>query len=198
MLGGTVRGTRATLRTTTESDLGDHLRWHADPELTQWMAQRPTPVSLEQRKEWLKETAKDHGLVHWELEAAGAHVGYCAVRLMFPPMADAWSLQTLFVAPEARQKGFGGDAVRALHRYLVDYLGLVSGDVWLYRDDAVGRRLFEGLGYLEYAHGHDVFYREGRYWDDWRGLLRAETFRARFPHELEYPEGPSHPTRARA
>ena len=191
MLGGTVRGTGVTLRTTTESDLTDHTRWHADADSTTWLPHRPQPHSLEQRKEWLKETAKDRGLIHWELEADGAHAGYCAARLMWPPMADAWLVDTFFIAPELRRRGLGGDAARALHRYLVDYLGLDFGDVWLYRSDTAGRRLAERLGYVEYGHGRDVFYHHGRYWDDWRGILRAEEFRKRFPSELEYPAGPA-------
>jgi len=197
VLGGTIRGKRATLRTTTEADLSDHLRWHADGEATRWMPRRPDPQSLDQRKEWLKETAKEQGLIHWELEADGAHAGYCAVRLMWPPMADAWAIESLFVATGVRRRGIGGDALRALHRYLVDYLGLAFGDLWLYRDDVAGRRVFASLGYAEYAHGHDVFYRDGRYWDDWRGILRAAEFRERFPDELEYPAGPTSPAARR-
>jgi hypothetical protein len=72
----------------------------------------------------------------------------------------------------------------------VDYLGLEYGDVWLYRDDVAGRRIADRLGYVEYAHGHEVFYREGRYWDDWRGMLRADDFRRRFPDEVEYRDVP--------
>ncbi len=200
-----MRGARAHLRTTTESDLADHLTWHADPELTKWMPDRPHPQTLEQRKEWLKEAAEDRGLVHWEIAEGSAiaprvagsdlaeprsaerHVGYCAVRLRWPPTAEGWGINSLFLAPGARGRGLGMDAARALHRYLVDYLDLKFGDVWLYRDDAA-RRLFVALGYVEYSHGHDVFYREGRWWDDWRGVLRGDDFRTRFPREIEYPE----------
>ena len=188
MLGGTVRGTRVQLRTTTVADLDDHLRWHADPEATKWMPDRPRPTSLDQRKEWLKETAKDRGLIHWEIGSGDAHVGYCAAGLLFPPMAQAWWIGPVFLAPGHRGHGLGSEAMRALHRYLVDYLDLKFGDLWLYRDDVAGRRLFESLGYAEYSHGHDVFYREGRYWDDWRGILRAEEFRTTFPDEVEYRE----------
>lgn len=196
MLGGIVRGKGVVLRTTNEADLADHLAWHADFDATAWMPRRPWPQSLEQRKEWLAQTAKDRAIVHWELEADGAHAGYCGARLMWPPMSESWSIETFFVAPALRRNGIAAAASRALHRYLVDYLGLDYGDVWLYRDDAVARRVVEALGYVEYAHGHDVFYRGGRYWDDWRGILRADEFRRRFPDELEYPEGP--PARRRA
>jgi RimJ/RimL family protein N-acetyltransferase len=190
MLGGTVRGKRVTLRTTIESDLADHNRWHADPESTKWLPRRPVPQSIDQRKDWLKETAKDHGLIHWELEADGTHAGYCAARLLWPPTADAWWVDSFFITPDLRRRGLGIDAARALHRYLVDYLGLAFGDAWLHRDDSAGRRIAESLGYVEYAHGRDVFYHDGRYWDDWRGILKAEDFRKRFPDELEYPTVP--------
>jgi RimJ/RimL family protein N-acetyltransferase len=98
-----------------------------------------------------------------------------------------------FLEPQARGQGLGREAARALHRYLVDYLGLEFGDVWLYRDDSAGRGLFAALGYTEYSHGHEVFYREGRWWDDWRATLRAEDFRSRFPEEIEYAEAEREP-----
>jgi L-amino acid N-acyltransferase YncA len=193
MLGGVVRGRRATLRVTTETDLADHVAWHADFETTKWLPRRPWPHSLEQRGEWLKETAKDRTLIHWELEASGAHVGYCAARLEWAPMSESWSVDSLFLAPAARELELGEDVMAALHRYLVDYLGLAYGEMWLYRDDPFGRRLAESVGYTEFAHGRDVFYREGRYWDDWRGLLRADVFRERFPAGVEYPAGAAAP-----
>lgn len=188
MLGGTVRGKRTTLRTTTEADLADHLRWHADASLTEWMTRRPRPQTLDQRKEWLKETAKDSGTVHWEINEGEAHVGYCAATFVWPPLARGWWINDLFLEPGAQARGLAVDAARALHRYLIDYLDLEQGDVWLYRDDAGARAVFEALGYREYAHGHDVFYRSGRWWDDWRGCLTADEFRTRFPDEVEYPE----------
>ncbi len=183
-----MRGARTRLRTTTEADLADHLRWHADPELVKWLPHRPRPQSLDQRREWLKEAAKDRSLVHWEIARDDKHLGYCAVRLIWPPMAEGWRIESLFLAPGARRQGFGRDAARSLHRYVVDFLGLRHGEAWLYRDDVAGRRVFEALGYTEFAHGRDVFYREGRWWDDWRGHLTAAEFRTRFPQEVEYPE----------
>ena len=177
-----------TLRTTTESDLLDHLRWHADLSATAWIPERPRPQSLDQRKEWLKEVAKDQGQIHFEITEGEAHVGYCSFGLLWPPTASSWTVRTLFVAPQARGRGIGRDAALALHRFAIDHHGLERGDVWLYRDDAAGRRLCESLGYVEYAHGHDVFYREGRYWDGWRGALEADEFRRRHPNEREYPE----------
>ena len=190
MLGGVVRGKTITLRTTAEADLADHIRWHGEWEATKWLPRRPWPESLEQRREWLKQTSKDRALMHWEVEADGTHLGYADVRLIWPPRVEGWAVEALFLAPEARGRGLGADAAGALHRYLVDYVGLDFGDVRLYRDDAAGRRLFESLGYAEYAHGRDALYRGGRYWADWRGMLRAEEFRRRFPDELEYPSGP--------
>jgi len=186
VLGGTVRGQQVRLRTTTEADLEAHLRWHADPELTKWMTRRPAPQSLDQRKEWLKETAKERDLIHWEIAQDDQHIGYCDARRRW--RADSWAIETFFLAPEARGRGLGGDAGRALHRYLIDHAGLDQAELWLYRDDAGGRRLFEALGYVEYAHGHDAFYRDGRWWDDWRGALAAEEFQRRFPDEIEYPD----------
>ena len=186
-----MRGARVTLRTTTEADLADHLRWHADAALTAWMPERPRPQSLDQRKEWLKETAKDRANTHFEIAEGDAHVGFCSYMYMWPPLARMWTVRTFFLAPEARGRGLGLDAARALHRFLVDYHGLERGDAWLYRDDVAGRGLLAALGYVEYAHGHDVFYREGRYWDDWRGYLDASEFRRRFPEEREYPDATS-------
>lgn len=182
-----MRGERVHLRTTTEADLADHVRWHADGELTKWMPTRPRPQSLQQRKEWLSETAKARHEVHWEIALGERHMGYCRVTFHETPFAEAWRFTHLFVDPEARRQGHGGEAARIAHRYLVTYLGLRDGDVWLYADDAAGRRVFESLGYREVGRGRDAFYHSGRYWDEWFGLLRAADFRARYP-EREYPE----------
>ncbi len=181
-----MRAKRARLRTPTEADLEDHLTWHADPELTKWMARRPVPQSLAQRKEWLAETAKDRDSMHWEIGTDEEHLGYCSARRGW--RWDAWFVYTIFLAPDARGKGYALEAARALHRYLVDHAGMQLGEAWLYRDDVAGRRLCEALGYREYAHGHDVFYREGRWWDDWRAAVQAEDFRRRFPRDVEYPD----------
>ena len=183
-----MRGKRVTLRMTTETDLADHLRWHADPALTAWMPERPRPQSLDQRKEWLTDVGKDEMRTHFEIAEGETHVGYCAFALERPRIAGDWSIATLFLAPAARGRGLGTDAVLALHRFAIDYHGLRRAYAWLYRDDVAGRRLLAALGYVEYAHGHDVFYREGRYWDDWRGYLEVSEFRQRFPDEREYPE----------
>lgn len=187
VLGGIVRGARVHLRTTTEDDLADHIRWHADPETTKWMPERPRPQSPQQRRDWLRETAKGQREIHWEISAGEAHVGYCGVTLHGAPFSEGWAFTHLFIAPDARRNGLGSEAARIAHRYLVTYLGLRVGDVRLYYDDAVGRRIFESLGYREIGHGRDAFYHSGRYWDEWYGLVRAEEFRARHP-EREYPE----------
>lgn len=188
MLGGTVRGPRVHLRTTNEDDLADHLRWHADGELTKWMPHRPHPESLDQRKAWLKKTAADRRSIHWEIALAEAHIGYFAVGFHGAPWSEAWEIRQLFLAPDARGQGYASEAARIAHRYLITYLGLRGGDVWLHADDAAGRRLFEALGYTEVGRGRDAFYHSGRHWDEWFGLLRAEDFRVRFPEEREYPD----------
>lgn len=190
MLGGIVRGPRVNLRTTTEEDLRDHVRWHADGELTKWMPFRPRPESLDQRKEWLKKTASDRRSIHWEIAQGDRHIGYCTVKFHDAPWSEAWEVTHLFLDPALRAQGCGSEAARIAHRYLITYLGLRFGHVWLYYDDAAARALFASLGYREVGHGRKAFYHSGRHWDEWFGLVRAEDFRARFPKEREYPDRP--------
>ncbi len=183
-----MRGQRAHLRTTTEADLADHVRWHADLEATRWLARRPLPDSVDARKKWLEGIAGDRLLFHWEIAAGERHIGYCQTRLSHD--GEWWDLGPFLLAPEARGQGYGRDAAHALHRYLITYLGLRGGSAWLFWDDGPGRRLADWLGYAQIGHGRDAFYRSGRYWDEWWGALGAEDFRARFPDAHEYPEHP--------
>src|SRR5919197_1517749 len=126
MLGGIVRGKGVVLRTTNEADLADHLAWHADFDATAWMPRRPWPQSLEQRKEWLAQTANDRAIVHWELEADGAHAGYCGARLLWPPMSESWSIETFFVAPSPRRRGARVRRVRPWPRRLLPRRALLG------------------------------------------------------------------------
>ncbi len=53
-------------------------------------------------------------------------------------------------------------------------------------DNAGGRRIVERLGYIEYAHGHDVHYRDGAYVDELSFLMERTAWDERWSAEREY------------
>lgn len=183
VLGGRIPGHRGVLRTTAASDLADHVRWHADLGEVTWMPARPRVQSLGQRAAWLEGIASDPARWHWEIDAVGSHVGYTTISLAWAPFAESWVWTHMFIATPFRRRGIGTDVAIALHRFLIEYLGLRRGETWLYADDPAGRALADGLGYEQFAAGHRALYRGGRYWDSFQARLTAQRF-----GELHAPE----------
>jgi len=54
-------------------------------------------------------------------------------------------------------------------------------------DDGGRRRILERLGYVRFGHGHDVYYRDGTYVDQYLYQLERDAWNERWPDEREYP-----------
>ena len=167
-LGGTIRGKTTTLRLPVEADLETYNRWMADVRVRHAHRVWHEPAMPSTWKERFKEIAKDKQSVLWS-------------------MGNGFDLQQLVVDPDEWRKGFGFDAALALHRYLFDYLDLrvVTADVRA--DNAAARAIAVKLGYEEFAHGHDVDYRDGAYVDGIQLRMDKETWQERWSAEREYP-----------
>lgn len=185
-LGGTIRGKTTTLRLPTEVDLDSYNRWMADMRLRRACKVWYEPAMPATWKERLKETAKDRMGVLWSIEADGHLIGLVAGS--FWGVTDSgFNLRQFVIDPEEWRKGYGFDAALALHRYLFDYLDLRRVGLELRADNVAALRICDRLGYVEYARGHDVHYRNGAYVDEVQLTMSKDAWNERWgATEREY------------
>jgi RimJ/RimL family protein N-acetyltransferase len=184
-LGGTIRGQATTLRLPLESDLETYNRWMADMRVRRAHRVWHEPAMPATWKDRIKEVAKDKQNVLWSIDAAEKLVGFALGHLW--PMGNGFDVNHFVIDPGEWRKGHGSDAALALHRYLVDYLDLRLVTTELRADNAAGLKIATKLGYTEFAHGHDVHYRDGAYVDELKLRMEKETWQERWSTEREYP-----------
>jgi len=200
MLGGIVRGKRTSLRVPTPADLPALASWMADLRVRRACAVWHEPASGATWKERLTEAARDEQATLWTIEAtedgAARLVGMCRIRFGWDaPISDSIDISHFILAPEEWRRGYGWDAALALHRYVFDYLHLRRSEVALRADAVAALRIAGRLGYREYAHGHDVHWRDGAYVDEIRLRMDLEDWEARWPGEREYEPLPAEAAR---
>ena len=145
-------------------------------------------------KERFKETAKDKMGVLWSIDADGL-VGF-AVGNFWSVTEPGFTVRQLVIGPDEWRKGYGFDAALALHRYLFDYLNLPRVGVEIRADNTAAVRIGERLGYVEYARGHEVHYRDGGYVDEIQLFMDKDAWYERWgATEREYPPLPTDATR---
>jgi RimJ/RimL family protein N-acetyltransferase len=164
-LGGTIRGKKTTLRLPAEADLETYNRWMADMRVRRAHRVWHEPAMPATWKERFKETAKDKMDVLWSIDVDGRLVGF-ATGSFWSVTELGFTLRQFLIDPDEWRKGHGFDAALALHRYLFDYLNLPRVGVELRADNVAALRIAERLGYVEYARGHEVQYRDGAYVDE--------------------------------
>lgn len=190
MFGGTVRGTRASLRVPAEADLAAHRRWSADLRIRRAgpVGRWHEPAALATWKERWTEQAKDKTSVLWSIEAAGELVGFARLRFDGAPHAEGVGLEQLVIDPDRERRGYGWDAALALHRWIFDLMHLrfaIAADIAA--DDLGRQRILERLGYRRFGHGHAVYYRDGGYADQYLYQMELSDWDARWAGEREYP-----------
>jgi RimJ/RimL family protein N-acetyltransferase len=184
-LGGTIRGKKTTLRLPTEADLEAYDRWMADMRVRRAHHVWHEPAMPATWKERFKQIAKEKQAVLWSIDAGGRLVGLAVGHLW--PMGNGFDLNHLVIDPHEWHSGHGSDAALALHRFLFDYLDLRLVTVDLRADNAAALKISDKLGYAEYARGHDVQYRDGKYVDEIKLRMDKETWQERWSAEREYP-----------
>jgi len=184
-LGGTIRGKTTTLRLPVESDVDTYDRWMADLRLRHAHRVWHEPAMPATWKERFKEIAKDKERVLWSIDADQKLIGFALGHLW--AIGNAFDVNHFVVDPDEWRKGYGSDAALALHRYLFDYLDLRLVTAELRADNAAGLKIATKLGYAEFAHGHDVHYRDGAYVDEVKLRMEKETWQERWSAEREYP-----------
>ena len=184
-LGGTIRGKTTTLRLPVEADLDAYNRWMSDMRVRRAHSVLHEPAMPATWKDRFKEIAKDKMAVAWSIDAGDRLVGLAGGNFWSPTQAG-FSLRQFLIDPDEWRKGFGFDAALALHRYLFDYLDLPRAGVEIRADNAAGLRIAERLGYVEYARGHEVYYRDGAYVDEVQLFMDLKTWNERWATEREY------------
>jgi RimJ/RimL family protein N-acetyltransferase len=138
-------------------------------------------------KERFKESAKDKMDVLWSIDADDHLVGFAAGSFWSVTQLG-FTLRQFVIDPAQWRKGYGFDASLALHRYFFDYIDLPRVGVELRADNLAALRIAERLGYVEYARGHEVHYRNGGYIDEIHLFMDKDAWRERWGGtEREYP-----------
>jgi len=164
-LGGTIRGKMTTLRLPVEADLETFNRWMADTRVRRAHSVWQEPAMPATWKERLKETAKDKMDVLWSIDTADRLIGL-VFGSFWSVTQLGFAVRQLVIDPDDWRRGYGFDAALALHRYLFDYLDIPRVGVEIRADNLAAVRIAERLGYVEYARGHEVHYRDGAYVDE--------------------------------
>ncbi|TMG60430.1 MAG: GNAT family N-acetyltransferase [Chloroflexi bacterium] len=184
-LGGTIRGKKTTLRLPIEADLETYNRWMADMRVRRAHRVWHEPAMPATWKERFKEIAKVKESILWSIDTDGKLVGFALGRLW--TIGNAFDVIHFLIDPAEWRKGYGFDAALALHRYLFDYLDLRLATAELRADNAAALKIVAKLGYIEFAHGHEVHYRDGAYVDEIKLRMDKETWQERWSTEREYP-----------
>jgi RimJ/RimL family protein N-acetyltransferase len=184
-LGGTIRGKTTTLRLPVEGDLETYNAWMADMRLRRAHRVWHEPAMPATWKERFKEIAKDKQTVLWSIDAGPKLVGFALGRLW--TMRNGFDVHHFVIDPEEWRKGYGSDAALALHRYFFDYLDLRLVTTELRADNAAALGIADRLGYIEFARGHEVHYRDGAYVDELKLRMDKESWQERWSAEREYP-----------
>lgn len=123
-----IRGRLTTVRAATEEDAELLARWHADPEVARyWDDETFTQAEMVER---LRRSDVESYIV----EAESEPVGYLQVW-----SEGAGGGLDMFLVPDARGRGLGPDAGRAVARHLRDERGwtVVTVDPYLWNESAV-------------------------------------------------------------
>jgi RimJ/RimL family protein N-acetyltransferase len=190
MFGGTVRGRATTLRLPTEADLDAQKRWAADMRVRRAgpIGRWHEPAATATWKERWTEQAKDKTSVLWSIDAEDALVGYARIHYDGAPHADAVGIDQFVIDPDRQRRGYGWDAMLALHRWAFDFMNLRLAATDRVAADDIGRqRIFEKLGYVRFGHGHAAYYRDGGYVDQYLYQMDRDAWNERWPGEREYP-----------
>ena len=185
-LGGTIRGKTTTLRLPAEADLETYNRWMADMRVRRAHRVWHEPAMPATWKERFKEIAKEKMDVLWSIDSDDRLVGF-ATGSFWSVTELGFTLRQFLIDPDEWRKGYGFDAALALHRYLFDYLNLPRVGVEVRADNVAALRIAERLGYVEYARGHEVYYRDGAYVDEIQLFMGKDAWNERWgATEREY------------
>ncbi len=177
-----IAGERVILRALDTEDLDRCFRWWNDPQIVRTLKSRyPTPFFKE--AEWLEGAVRStHEERHFAIERRDSreHIGNASIHQI--DWVSRRAKFNLFIGePSAWNKGFGGDAIRALVRFAFDEMNLEKLRIDVFEYNERGRHLLETNGFVQEGKLAREFYREGTYQD----VVIYSIFRDAVPREPE-------------
>jgi RimJ/RimL family protein N-acetyltransferase len=177
-----IAGESVILRALDTEDLDRCFRWWNDPQIVRTLKSRyPTPFFKE--AEWLegavRSTPEER---HFAIERRDSreHIGNASIHQI--DWVSRRAKFNLFIGePSAWNKGFGGDAIRALVRFAFDEMNLTKLRIDVFEYNERGRHLLETNGFVQEGKLAREFYREGSYHD----VVIYSIFRDDVPREPE-------------
>jgi aminoglycoside 6'-N-acetyltransferase len=126
-----VRGKATTVRPATEDDVPLLVRWHADPEVSRYWDDET--FTVDQMRDRLRRADVESFVV----EAEGEPVGY--LQAWWEAHEPLRGGIDMFLIPEARGRGLGPDAARALASHLLRDRGWarVTVDPYAWNETAI-------------------------------------------------------------
>ena len=145
-MGLPVRGQLTVVRPATDADADMLMAWHLDPEVSRYWDDETFT-----REEILERLARPD-VDSWVAEAEGEPVGYLQSWWDEPGVGGL----DMFLVPDARGRGLGPDAARALARHLVEERGWrrLTVDPYLWNEPAI--RAWERAGFTAIEARHEL------------------------------------------
>ncbi len=161
-----IAGEHVILRALDTEDLDRCFRWLNDPQIVRTLKSR-YPIPFFKEAEWLE------GAVRWSQEErhfaierrdSREHIGNASIHQI--DWVSRRGKFNLFIGePSAWNKGYGGDAIRALVRFAFDEMNLAKLRIDVFDYNERGRHLLESNGFVQEGKLAREFYREGSYHD---------------------------------
>lgn len=138
--------TRVTLRTVTEDDLPDWVRWLNDTEVTEFTAMEVGMVTMEGERKWYEAvTAPGCKDQNWQVEVEGKHIGGCSLTMGGEGRQAEFGI--IIGEKWAWGRGYGTAATAEALRRGFGELGLHRIHLTAFAGNARGVRCYEKCGF---------------------------------------------------
>jgi len=137
-----IFGNKVELRSVKQNDFELLFRWLNDPEVYRWWGGLPIDSDTVQQKYLGLRRPQVEGYI---IEVTGIPIGYAQRH----QSGDSEGSIDLFLVPEMRGRGYGGDAVRALVEYLTQVEGWKRIAVDPEQENNLAQRFWQKLGFVE-------------------------------------------------
>jgi RimJ/RimL family protein N-acetyltransferase len=155
---------RLGLRTITESDLPDYVRWLNDPEVTEFMLIESGGHTLDTARAWLEQASDlDAGHRAWAIEGDGRHIGNCALNLEANGQVASFGI--VIGEKTHWNRGYGTAAVQEALRIGFQQMGLHRVHLDVFAGNRRGIRCYEKCGFRREGLQRKAFFKRGEWID---------------------------------
>lgn len=173
MLGPLIQGERISLEPQRLEDCELICRWFATVVVMRYTT-RPFVPSVQQQEDRHRRNAEDEHGVYWRIAVEGRTIGLAHIDEI-DWMHRHGETGTLIGDPSDWGKGYAGEVVKLRTAYAFRELGLERLESQSAAENVAMHRALEKAGYRNIATRRRMYYREGRWQDDYLfELLRGE------------------------